>query len=119
MFHLEEAMQFHQMICIVKEREAHMVEYPAFNCPIKWVERDNYVEPNSNLGCGRLWVYPTKEEQVKGANTKIIHKHQPCTWGLTMVMDRKRLCYDQTFVKVAKSTEEAMQLFVAKILEIS
>ena len=54
MFHLEEAMQFHHMICIVKEREAHMVEYPAFNCPIKWVERDNYVEPNSNLDCGRL-----------------------------------------------------------------
>ena len=45
-----------------------------------------------------------KEEQIKGLNTKIIHKHQPCAWGLTVVTERKCAPYDQTFVKVAQSS---------------
>ena len=60
-----------------------------------------------------------KEEQMKGMNTKIIHKHQPCAWGLTVVTERKGAPYDQTFVKVAQSAEEAMETFVHKILEIA
>ena len=60
-----------------------------------------------------------KEEQPKGLNTKIIHKHQPCAWGLTVVTERKGASYDQTFVKVAKNAEEAMETFVKKILEIT
>ena len=59
-----------------------------------------------------------KEEQLKGLNTKIIHKHQPCAWGLTVVTERKGAPYDQTFVKVAQSAEEAMETFVHKILEV-
>ena len=47
-----------------------------------------------------------KEEQLKGLNTKIIHKHQPCAWGLTMVTERKGAPYDQTLVKVAKNVGE-------------
>ena len=60
-----------------------------------------------------------KEEQLKGLNTKIIHKHQPCAWGLTVVTERKGASYDQTFVKVAQNADEAMETFVHKILEIT
>ena len=60
-----------------------------------------------------------KEEQMKGMNTKIIHKHQPCAWGLTVVTERKGAPYDQTFVKVALSAEEAMETFAKKILEVA
>ena len=60
-----------------------------------------------------------KEEQMKGMNTKIIHKHQPCAWGLTVVTERKGASYDQTFVKVAQNVGEAMETFVYKILEIA
>ena len=35
-----------------------------------------------------------KEEQMKGLNTKIIHKHQPCAWALTVVTERKGALYD-------------------------
>ena len=56
---------------------------------------------------------------MKGLNTKIIHKHQPCAWGLTVVTKRKGAPYDQTFVKVAQNAEEAMETFVQKILEIT
>ena len=56
---------------------------------------------------------------MKGLNTKIIHKHQPCAWGLTVVTERKGASYDQTFVKVAKNVGEAMETFVKKILEIA
>ena len=56
---------------------------------------------------------------MKGLNTKIIHKHQPCAWGLTVVTERKGAPYDQTFVKVAQSAEEAMETFMHKILEIT
>ena len=60
-----------------------------------------------------------KEEQLKGLNTKIIYKHQPCAWGLTVVTERKGASYDQTFVKVAQNVGEAMETFVHKILEIA
>ena len=60
-----------------------------------------------------------KEEQLKGLNTKIIHKHQPCAWGITVVTERKDAPYDQTFVKIAQNAEEAMEMFVLKILEIT
>ena len=56
---------------------------------------------------------------MKGLNTKIIHKHQPCAWGLTVVTERKGASYDQTFVKVAKNVGEAMESFVHKILEVA
>ena len=68
---------------------------------------------------GRFQVYSDEEEQMKGLNTKIIHKHQPCAWGLTVVTERKGAPYDQTFVKVAQSAEEAMETFMHKILEIT
>ena len=60
-----------------------------------------------------------KEEHIKGLNTKTIHKHQPCAWGLTVVTERKGASYDQTFFKVAQNTGEAMESFVHKILEVS
>ena len=60
-----------------------------------------------------------KEEQMKGLNMKIIHKHQPCAWALTVVTERKGAPYDQTFVKVAQSAEETMETFVHKILEVA
>ena len=56
---------------------------------------------------------------MKGMNTKIIHKHQSCAWGLTVVTERKGAPYDQTFVKVALSAEEAMETFAKKILEVA
>ena len=77
------------------------------------------------LNCIPTWMVADfecilmKEEQMKGLNTKIIHKHQPCAWGLTVVTERKGALYDQTFVKVAQSAEEAMESFVCKILEVA
>ena len=59
-----------------------------------------------------------KEEQLKGLNTKIIHKHQPCAWGLTVVTERKGAPYDQTFVKVAQSAEEAMETLSRRSLRL-
>ena len=67
----------------------------------------------------RFRVHLLKEEQLKGLNTKIIHKHQPCAWGLTVVTERKGASYDQTFVKVAQNVGEAMETFMHKILEIT
>ena len=100
--------------------ELCVVEYPAYDRAIRWEERDNYMLSRiptwkvADFECILL-----KEEQLKGLNTKIIHKHQPCAWGLTIITERKGASYDQTFVKVAQSAEEAMETFVHKILEIS
>ena len=60
-----------------------------------------------------------KEEAIKGVNSKIIHKHQPCAWGLTVVTDRKGSRYDKTFCHIGESTEEAMATFCSKIIEIA
>ena len=104
----------------MKENELCVVEYPAYDKPIRWEEKDNYM-----LNRIPTWMVADfecilmKEEQMKGMNTKIIHKHQPCAWGLTVVTERKGAPYDQTFVKVAQSAEEAMETFMHKILEIS
>ena len=42
-FHTAEAKEFHDLICMVKENELQVVEYPAYNKPIRWEERDNYM----------------------------------------------------------------------------
>ena len=105
---------------MVKENELRVVEYPVYNKPIWLEERDNYMLSRiptwfvADFECILL-----KEEQIKGLNTKIIHKHQPCAWSLTMATERKGAPYDQTFVKVAKNVGEAMEMFVHKILEIT
>ena len=105
---------------MVKENEPRVVEYPAYDRPIQWDERNNYM-----LSRIPTWLVADfecillKEEQLKGLNTKIIHKHQPCAWGITVVTERKGASYDQTFVKVAQSAEEAMETFIHKILEIT
>ena len=39
----QEAKEFHDSICMVKENEPRVVEYPAYNKPIQWEERDNYM----------------------------------------------------------------------------
>ena len=104
----------------MKENELQVVEYPAYDKPIQWEERDNYM-----LNQTPIWMVADfecvlmKEEQLKGLNTKIIHKHQPCAWGLTVVTERKGAPYDQTFVKVIQNVGEAMETFVQKILEIT
>ena len=119
-FHTQEAKEFHDSICMVKENEPCVVEYPAYDKPICWEERDNYM-----LSRIPTWMVADfecilmKEEQMKGMNTKIIHKHQPCAWGLTVVTERKGAPYDQTFIKIAQNVEEAMETFVHKILEIT
>ena len=59
-------------------------------------------------------MYLLKEEQIEGLNTKIIHKHQPCAWGITVVTERKGAPYDQTFIKVAQNVDEAMESFVSQ-----
>ena len=64
-------------------------------------------------------MHLTQRGAGQGLNTKIIHKHQPCAWGFTVVTERKGVPYDQTFVKVAKNVGEAMETFVHKILEIT
>ena len=116
----QKAKEFHDSICMVKENEPRVVEYPAYDKPIRWEERDNYM-----LNRIPTWLVADfecillKKEQLKGLNTKIIHKHQPCAWGLTVVTERKGAPYDQTFVKVARNVGEAMETFVHKILEIS
>ena len=89
-FHTAEAKEFHDSICMVKESEPRVVEYPAYDKPIHWEEKDNYM-----LNRIPTWMVADfesilmKEEQMKGMNTKIIHKHQPCAWGLTVVTERK------------------------------
>ena len=42
-FHTQEAKEFHDSICMVKENEPRVVEYPAYDKPIRWEERDNYM----------------------------------------------------------------------------
>ena len=42
-FHTAEAKEFHNSICIVKENEPHVGEYPAYDKPIWWEEKDNYI----------------------------------------------------------------------------
>ena len=116
-FHTAEAKEFHDMICMVKENEPRVVEYPTYDKPIRWEEKDNYM-----LNRILTWMVADfecillKEEQIKGLNTKIIHKHQPCAWGLTVVTERKGAPYNQTFVKITQNMEEAMETFVHKFL---
>ena len=75
-FHTHEVKEFHDMICIVKESEPQVIEYPAYDKPIQWEEQDNYM-----LSHIPTWMVADfecvlmKEEQMKGLNTKIIHKH--------------------------------------------
>ena len=89
-FHTYEALQFHQMVCMVKDREARKIEYPAYERPIRWDENNNYM-----LNRISTWIVADfesillKESAIKGANSKIIHKHQPCAWGLTVMTERK------------------------------
>ena len=119
-FHTAEAKEFHDSICMVKESEPRVVKYPAYNKPIQWEEKDNY-----KLNRIPTWFVADfecvlmKEEQLKGMNTKIIHKHQPCAWVLTVVIERKGALYNKTFMKVAQSAEEAMETFMHKILEVA
>ena len=40
-FHTQEAKEFHDSICMVKENELQVVEYPAYDKPIRWEEKDN------------------------------------------------------------------------------
>ena len=42
-FYTQEAKEFHDSICMVKENKPRVVEYPAYNKPIQWEERDNYM----------------------------------------------------------------------------
>ena len=42
-FHTQEAKVFHDSICMVKESELCVVEYPAYDRPIHWEEWDNYM----------------------------------------------------------------------------
>ena len=119
-FHTQEAKEFHDSICMVKENEPRVIEYPAYDRSIQCEERYNYM-----LSRIPTWMVADfecillKEEQLKGLKTKIIHKHQPCAWGLTVVTERKGAPYDQTFVKVSQNVGEAMETFVHKILEIT
>ena len=38
-FHMAEAKEFHDSICMVKENEPQVVEYPAYDKPIHWKRR--------------------------------------------------------------------------------
>ena len=42
-FHTQEAKEFHDSICMVKESEPCVVEYPTYDRAIQWEERDNYM----------------------------------------------------------------------------
>ena len=92
---------------MVKENELQVVEYPVYDKPICWEEQDNYM-----LNRITTWMVADfecilmKEEQLKGLNMKIIHKHKPCGWGLTVVTERRGACYDQTFVKVQRACQK-------------
>ena len=77
-FHTAEAKEFHDSICMVKESKPHVVEYPAYDKPIHWEEKDNYMFNRiptwmvADFECILL-----KEEQLKGLNTKIITSTNP------------------------------------------
>ena len=42
-FHTQEVKEFHNGICMVKENEPHIVEYPTYDRAIQWEEQDNYM----------------------------------------------------------------------------
>ena len=118
-FHTAEAKEFHDSICMVKENKPRVVKYPAYDKPICWEEKDNYMLNQiptwmvANFKCVLM-----KEEQMKGLNIKIIHKHQPCAWGLTVVTERKGASYDQTFVKVAKNMVKPWSHLCIRLLRL-